>query len=261
MGIDTNTHVSDSIYHATDANAVPVSKRGNNEDRKRKDGGDEEYQSIERSKRRKEQSSVQKTEAALDDTRGHVRTTSQQAEIENADQLKARQSPDAANGRAAEQKGPNDQQISPLAHDDWLRSRTSRTLDFEDDEGDVVARPVPQPNKSKDQDDEFSPVNAPLEEAAQQEEPDQKIDQPGKPPAEEDAIRKTKRIFLRNLPYSASEDDLRDLFSCFGKLTEVRALYTAAFSHFRDEYLDRDILCQRQMMPTPREYFSRCFSL
>lgn len=35
------------------------------------------------------------------------------------------------------------------------------------------------------------------------------------------SIAETGRLFLRNLPYSATEDDIRDLFSEYGELSEV----------------------------------------
>jgi RNA recognition motif-containing protein len=38
-----------------------------------------------------------------------------------------------------------------------------------------------------------------------------------------DAIKENGRLFVRNLPYTASEDDLRELFAVYGTLEEVRA--------------------------------------
>lgn len=38
---------------------------------------------------------------------------------------------------------------------------------------------------------------------------------------EEGGIGETGRLFLRNLPYTATEDELRELFSPYGELSDV----------------------------------------
>jgi multiple RNA-binding domain-containing protein 1 len=36
-----------------------------------------------------------------------------------------------------------------------------------------------------------------------------------------EAIRRTSRLFVRNLPYSATQEDLREAFERFGTIEEV----------------------------------------
>jgi multiple RNA-binding domain-containing protein 1 len=117
--------------------------------------------------------------------------------------------------------------IDPMApnatDDDWLRSRTNRLLDLMRPEDIVAGRtagsssqnvePVAETSASVDQ-----PVGSndkPAEETLEdqgEENPDPTIE----------AIKSNGRLFVRNLPYSASEDDLRRHFEPFGPLEEVR---------------------------------------
>lgn len=103
--------------------------------------------------------------------------------------------------------------------DDWLRSRTSRLLDLVDpDDPEFPARPTPSVSAV--------PASEPQERSH------------GSPPADADGsdgsagkgntaenavelIEKTSRLFLRNLSYTVTEDDIRDHFSKFGSLEEV----------------------------------------
>ncbi|KAK4154743.1 hypothetical protein C8A00DRAFT_42549 [Chaetomidium leptoderma] len=106
--------------------------------------------------------------------------------------------------------------------DDWLRSRTSRLLDLVDpDDPGFSARPPPQ----------SVPAAAPASEP--QAPPRAGAPADGGGPSEgartqaessEDAadlVEKTSRLFLRNLSYNVTEDDIRDHFSNFGNLEEV----------------------------------------
>lgn len=116
---------------------------------------------------------------------------------------------------------------APSATDeDWLRSRTNRLLDLMDPEeigatgtGAVpieTAEPTivvaeaeaPEPILQDE------PVPEP-EDEAEEEKPDPTIEK----------IKATGRLFVRNLPYSASEDDLRGHFAPFGSLEEVCNLF------------------------------------
>ncbi|KAF2476142.1 RNA-binding domain-containing protein [Lindgomyces ingoldianus] len=109
---------------------------------------------------------------------------------------------------------------APVSDADWLRSRTKRVLDLvEDEEG------APQQSPA---------VLGPSEPAAEEEDegPEGEVDQAvdashaagdlqDVPPSEEDRIRQTGRLYLRNLPYVATEDNLREHFSKHGSLEEV----------------------------------------
>ncbi|KID75289.1 Multiple RNA-binding domain-containing protein 1 [Metarhizium brunneum] len=113
--------------------------------------------------------------------------------------------------------------------DDWLRSRTNRLLDLVDPD-DLASGAVLSPvDATTEQDmendrlsshssDEVTPGTA-TEVATSKE------------TATEDAvsaISRTSRLFVRNLPYSATEDDIRETFDKFGTLQEVHLPLTAA---------------------------------
>ncbi|KAE9368676.1 RNA-binding domain-containing protein [Stipitochalara longipes BDJ] len=106
--------------------------------------------------------------------------------------------------------------------DDWLRSRTNRLLDLMDPEDIVGSRPAESISQNIKQVAEMSasihppvdPDDIPTEEIL--EEVDEEI-----PDATIEAIKTNGRLFVRNLPYSASEDDLRKHFEPFGPLEEV----------------------------------------
>ncbi|KAI2468724.1 RNA-binding domain-containing protein [Annulohypoxylon bovei var. microspora] len=115
--------------------------------------------------------------------------------------------------------------------DDWLRSRTNRLLDLVDDE-DVVPTaassrdppPIPLHHK-QDQPEVVEVVDATVDE--DQDMNDQSHHSDLDEPSEEtkdgdlDTVGKTKRLFARNLPYSATEDDLRSYFERYGVVEEV----------------------------------------
>ncbi len=140
--------------------------------------------------------------------------------------------------------------VPPTAtDDDWLRSRTNRLLDLMDPE-EVVGSGIPsesgklQPvvETSIDVDERVNSDEVPVEETLEEEEED-KLD-----PIIE-AIKANGRLFVRNLPYSASEDDLRQHFESFGSLEEVCVPFFINLSlPLHDEYPDRDSLCFRHMM-------------
>jgi multiple RNA-binding domain-containing protein 1 len=108
--------------------------------------------------------------------------------------------------------------------DDWLRSRTNRLLDLMDPAdiaaGKVTSAPanteVTAAAETNAQPSE--PVNgeAPIVEAVTAaEDVQEKVD-----PVIE-AIQSNGRLFVRNLPYSASEQDLKEHFDPYGSLDEV----------------------------------------
>lgn len=112
----------------------------------------------------------------------------------------------------------------PLSDADWLRSRTNRVLDFvEDDEPapatsqpPIQAAPAPTPTPT--------PVQLPIPEfAAQSDEAEQHEAPLEEVPnsAEVEKIRDTGRLYLRNLHYEVTEDELRQHFAKYGSLEEV----------------------------------------
>jgi len=113
-------------------------------------------------------------------------------------------------------------------NDDWLRSRTNRLLDLaEPGEPQFPIRPVlstpaaATAPKAEEQSPEGNAVLSKPDKAG-----DASVKDKGAKQHEsiEDAIatiNKTRRLFLRNLSYTITEDDLREHFSHFGALEEV----------------------------------------
>lgn len=105
---------------------------------------------------------------------------------------------------------------------DWLRARTSRVLGLADDEEEF--QPVPEQSGTDMvlEDSEMKPV----EESAGLDADEVVID------ADEQTIRDTRRLYLRNLPYTIIEDDLIEHFTAFDGLEEVRPCATFPLSNF-----------------------------
>lgn len=110
--------------------------------------------------------------------------------------------------------------------DDWLRSKTSRLLDLMDPEEikAQTAKSAPADDDNAMDIDQISVDNGAADEPASVEEtpriaPEEEATQEEDPTL--DAIRANGRLFVRNLPYSASEDDLREHFAKYGSIEEV----------------------------------------
>jgi len=116
------------------------------------------------------------------------------------------------------------QHDSGVTDDDWLRVRTNRLLDL------VDAEDLPTGADSAREATDLqvpSPDDAPGDAAEEKNEtPVQARDTLALTEADLDAdveaVQKTSRLFVRNLPYSASEDDVRGFFQSFGTVEEVR---------------------------------------
>ncbi|KAJ4131080.1 Multiple RNA-binding domain-containing protein 1 [Fusarium equiseti] len=111
--------------------------------------------------------------------------------------------------------------------DDWLRSRTNRLLDLVDPD-DLERTPVQGSSTTETHHAqggdamEITPDDPPAADDVEMDEP--AAEATGGEPAKDDsleAIRRTSRLFVRNLPYSATEDDLRETFEQFGTVEEV----------------------------------------
>ncbi|KAI0178556.1 RNA-binding domain-containing protein [Hypoxylon sp. FL1284] len=115
--------------------------------------------------------------------------------------------------------------------DDWLRSRTNRLLDLVDDEDVVPTRTLPEnlPAVMPDEEEKREPeiVDATADEDKDQvmkdpsEEPEQEGHDPESKDGDVESVRKTRRLFVRNLPYSTTEDDLKSYFLQYGDVEEV----------------------------------------
>ncbi|GFF29789.1 multiple RNA-binding domain-containing protein 1 [Aspergillus udagawae] len=112
----------------------------------------------------------------------------------------------------------------PVSDADWLRSKTSRLLGLLDEdeqaEFDSTAQqkpdPSPQPATVSKADVQHSyDGNTVVESSTEEEEVDINIEN----------IRLSSRLFVRNLPYDASESDLEPVFSKFGKVEEIHVAF------------------------------------
>lgn len=112
----------------------------------------------------------------------------------------------------------------PVTDEDWLRSRTNRVLELvEDDEMPsastapvaVAPKPAAQPRAPA----EPSPAVADAQPEPQP--PAEEQTDTAAAPDEEDKIRETGRLYLRNLHYEVTEDEIKEQFSKHGALEEV----------------------------------------
>jgi multiple RNA-binding domain-containing protein 1 len=129
---------------------------------------------------------------------------------------------------------PVEEATGPVSDADWLRSRTNRILDLVED--DDVAPPPKADRRAENAVEEPVAVNV--------EQPEAAVVEAGQSddaePQEEDKVRQTGRLFLRNLHFDVTEEDLREQFAKYGSLEEVGKLLFSFFFRLRDEYPDRD---------------------
>jgi multiple RNA-binding domain-containing protein 1 len=115
----------------------------------------------------------------------------------------------------------------PKSDAEWLRSRTSRLLGLVDDEdisdvdtGDSKTRVLSDGESVDDSSESSTPINTLSQQQAEQE--NRETDASDEPiDANIDSINASGRLFIRNLPYTATNVDLEEVFSQFGKLEEV----------------------------------------
>lgn len=109
--------------------------------------------------------------------------------------------------------------ISAVDDDDWLRSRTNRLLDLVDPDD----LPPKQPQESANVEVTIEPAED--EAMVNEEEPvegqDEVEEDEEKPDPVLEAISSNGRLFVRNLPYTATEEDIRHHFEPYGALDEV----------------------------------------
>ena len=113
-----------------------------------------------------------------------------------------------------------DTNMPDATDDDWLRSRTNRLLDLMDPEDIPVPSKAPNPSEAPAIEifaEEPLIFNKEIEATEDTSEENEE-----KPDPTLEAIRSNGRLFVRNLPYTATEQDLRNHFAPFGALEEVR---------------------------------------
>ncbi|KAI0014710.1 RNA-binding domain-containing protein [Xylariomycetidae sp. FL0641] len=129
---------------------------------------------------------------------------------------------------------PSDQPAGPVAgtDDDWLRQKTSRLLDLVDEDDVIPAAapsPPPHPSASNPEKADGNVSDEDMPDAAAEDQ-DNNQDVPSAATGDNTAeagdgalesIRKTSRLFIRNLPYTATEDEIRSYFEQYGSVEEV----------------------------------------
>lgn len=114
---------------------------------------------------------------------------------------------------------------APATDDEWMRNRTNRLLDLVDD--DDISPELLAPSQPKRQEPQklqtepAAPLAQPSTEGDGESEP---IPEPQVSNAKDtlQTIRESRRLFLRNIAYTATEDDLKAYLEPFGGIEEVR---------------------------------------
>lgn len=127
------------------------------------------------------------------------------------------------------------QAISSVDDEEWVRNHTSRELDLVDPEVllenicctrpencSKISHTVPTEVFTNDQIDVHEELTSAIDDT----------DESNKKNIIIEAIRSNARLFIRNLPYTASEEELRRLFSSYGDLIEVNARSFSIYINF-----------------------------
>ncbi|CAN9467016.1 unnamed protein product [Alternaria alternata] len=111
----------------------------------------------------------------------------------------------------------------PVSDADWLRSRTNRVLELvEDDEAPSNATVATVPQETAPQTHVTAASSPGVVEAQPELQPQaEELPDNAAAPDEEDKIRETGRLYLRNLHYEVTEDEIKEQFSKHGALEEV----------------------------------------
>ncbi|GJS99589.1 multiple RNA-binding domain-containing protein 1 isoform X1 [Tanacetum coccineum] len=120
--------------------------------------------------------------------------------------------------------GPAAERESSVEHDkavsdmDYFKSRVKKDWSDEDDDGADAKEDMEVDND----DDDFKKSHEVHPESDVTEKPNKTddVDQPSSV-QDDDDVKKTGRLFVRNLPYTATEDDLREHFSKFGTVAQA----------------------------------------
>lgn len=120
---------------------------------------------------------------------------------------------------------------APVSDADWARSRTSRLLGLLDDEEEEAVHSRPSGTDDEDEGEEtITKSSKPVEEPVSSiptppadDNSNQQDEATAAEPVDADveAVRKSMRLFVRNLPYDARKEDLETEFERFGNLEEV----------------------------------------
>ncbi|CAN9329759.1 unnamed protein product [Alternaria alternata] len=173
------------------------------------DESDDEYQVISKKPKIAEEPAV--VAADPQPTATEASATELQAEVANGGDAME----DVQGAPAVEQ--------GPVSDADWLRSRTNRVLELvEDDEAPSNATVATVPQETAPQTHVTAAPSPGVVEAQPELQPQaEKQPDNAAAPDEEDKIRETGRLYLRNLHYEVTEDEIKEQFSKHGALEEV----------------------------------------
>lgn len=177
---------------------------------------DDEYQDVPKrleKQRKVDHTTAEATQGALPTATALVATPKAEVPMETRDASKD-SSALASEGPVA---GTND-----ATDDDWLRSRTNRLLDLVDPDD----LPPAQQSQSNGVPDQSHGTDGNHQEPAEgdvpADTPQPPVTSSGSSESPVEAISRTSRLFVRNLPYTATEEDLQECFEKFGHVEEVR---------------------------------------
>lgn len=180
---------------------------------------DDEYETIPTAKE-KQQRKVAKPEK--EPPADIVMGDSQDLANTHGDTEKAREDPVPDSGEASHSESQAQPTDAGATDDDWLRSRTNRLLDLVDPDDLPSSGTHEAKGLTTDSDESQQPPNQTSEGQAEvaTKEPEE-VASGAKEEDPVDTIRRTSRLFVRNLPYTASEDNIRESFEKFGTVEEV----------------------------------------
>ncbi|KAF2268298.1 RNA-binding domain-containing protein [Lojkania enalia] len=110
-------------------------------------------------------------------------------------------------------------QAGPVSDTDWLRTHTKRALEIDDEEEENTQVASSNKEVPESQDDSVQSLATNVEQLNASKPNVDNVESDF--PSEEDKILETGRLYLRNLSYDVTEDDLRDHFSKYGSLEEA----------------------------------------
>ena len=123
----------------------------------------------------------------------------------------------------------------PASNADWLRSKTSRVLGLLDDEELDNANIIPNDGAQGEAPEEREPpvVDQPkaTSDAGSQTDKGAPIDQQLSEAIKAEDFGNTGRLFLRNLSYVATSEELRELFAAYGNIEEVSRAHDYFFDN------------------------------
>lgn len=128
---------------------------------------------------------------------------------------------------------PETAEVAGATDDDWLRTRTNRLLDLVDPDDPAAFAAVAASTSA-------APTQQPAERTVPAAAPPADVDMDRTSPEPQEAvvdlpvednaieqIRRTGRLFVRNLPYKVTEDELRQHFEKYGETEEVHVAVAA----------------------------------